>query len=90
MSFISKEAINQYFTSEEEEPEDLRFRDILEAYIRSLYPVGDILPIGYHYQEFPFLLFRSYSLKEMRNKLFTEIYFLTSSELNILNLILAE
>lgn len=87
-AFISPEIMLDYFSGNEEEPEDLRFKDILEAYIRAIYPVSNILPIGYKYQEFPFLLFRSYSLKELRNKLFTDKYLLTSNELNILNLIL--
>jgi len=87
-TFISPEIMKDYFSSNEEEPEDLRFKDILEAYIRALYPVSEVLPIGYKYQDFPFLLFRSYSLKELRNKLFTDKYLLTSNELNIINLIL--
>jgi hypothetical protein len=87
-TFISGESMGKYFVKDTEEPEDLRFRDILEAYIRAIYPVGDVLPIGYQYQDFPFLLFRSYSLKELRTKVFTDKYFLTSNELNVLNLIL--
>jgi len=58
--------MSQYFAEEPEEPEDLRFRDILFTYLRSLYPVTNILPIGDNYQEFPFLVFRSSVLAEMR------------------------
>ncbi|MEL7037727.1 MAG: ATP-binding protein [Cyanobacteria bacterium J06592_8] len=89
-TFITGEAISQYFASNDEEPEDQRFRDILAAYIRSLYPVNNILPIGHKYQDFPWLMFRSYSLNEIRSKLFKDRYFLTSNELNVLNLILSE
>lgn len=87
-TFLSSEFINEYFASDEEEPEDQRFRDILENYIRSIYPVGNVLPIGHKYKNFPFLVFRSYSLNEIRSKLFTDKYFLTSNDLNVLNLIL--
>jgi len=89
-AFISGEAMKEYFTNEPEEPEDERFRDILAIYNRLLYPVGNILPIGHQYQEFPFVVFRSYSLAEIRQKIFTDKYLLTSNELNVLNLILAK
>jgi hypothetical protein len=89
-TFITGEAISQYFASNDEEPEDQRFRDILATYISSLYPVNNILPIGHKYKDFPWLVFRSYSLNEIRSKLFTDKYFLTSNELNVLNLILSQ
>ncbi|NET24242.1 hypothetical protein [Okeania sp. SIO1I7] len=46
------------------------------------------LPIGRKYREFPFIVFRSYSLEEIREKIYSDRYLLTSNELNILNLIL--
>jgi len=89
-TFIAGEAMSDYFATEQEEPEDARFRDILATYIRSLYPVGNILPIGHQYRDFPFVIFNSYSLAELRNKIFTDKYLLTSNELNVLNLILCK
>jgi hypothetical protein len=89
-TLISGEILSDYFANEPEEPEDERFRDILAVYIRSLYPVDNILPIGYNYEDFPFVVFSSYSLQEMREKIFTDKYLLTSNELNVLNLILAK
>ncbi|MEB3219739.1 MAG: helicase-related protein [Nostocales cyanobacterium 94392] len=89
-TFISGEVLKEYFYNQPEEPEDEGFRDILAAYIRLLYPVNNILPIGDGYKEFPFVLFRSYSLKEIRKKSFTDKYLLTSNELNVLNLILSQ
>ncbi|MBK1986072.1 helicase [Sphaerospermopsis aphanizomenoides BCCUSP55] len=88
-AFISGAVMKEYFETKPEEPEDQRFKDILSIYIRSLYPVGNVLPIGHNYQEFPFVVFRSYSLEEIRNKIFTEKYLLNSNELNVLNLILS-
>lgn len=89
-TFISGEILKEYFKNLTEEPEDKRFRDILATYIRLLYPVNNILPIGDGYREFPFVLFRSYSLGEIRKKSFTDKYLLTSNELNVLNLILSK
>ncbi len=89
-TFISGEVLKEYFINLNEEPEDGRFRDILATYIRSVYPVNNILPIGDGYREFPFVLFRSYSLEEIRKKSFTDKYLLTSNELNVLNLILSK
>ncbi|WP_016953078.1 helicase-related protein [Anabaena sp. PCC 7108] len=89
-AFISGEVMKEYFENQPEEPQDQRFKDILSIYIRSLYPVGNVLPIGSNYKEFPFVVFRSYSLEEIRNKVFTEKYLLNSHELNVLNLILSQ
>jgi len=89
-AFISGEVMSEYFANEPEESKDQRFRNILAAYIRLLYPVGNILPIGHNYQDFPFVIFRSYSLKEVRRKIFTDKYLLSSNELNVLNLILSQ
>ena len=83
--------MQEYFAdSKLEEPEDRRFRDILSAYVRSLYPVNSVMPIGYKYQDFPFIVFRSYSLQQSREKIFTDKYLLSSNELNVLNLILSK
>ena len=82
--------MKDYFANEPNEPEDQRFRNILATYIRMLYPVGNILPIGNKYKDFPFVVFRSYSLEEIRKKSFTDKYLLTSNELNVLNLILSQ
>ena len=82
--------MSQYFANEPQEPEDERFRDILATYIRLLYPVGNVLPIGYNYHSFPFVVFRSYCLEEVRRKIFTDKYLFSSHELNVLNLILCK
>ncbi len=89
-TFISGEAMSEYFADEPEEPEDEQFRDILATYIHHLYPADKTLPIGYKYRDFPFVVFSSYSLEEMREKIYTDKYLLTSNELNVLNLILSK
>ena len=90
-AFVSAEEMKEYFAdSRLEEPEDRRFRDILSAYVRSIYPVDSVMPIGHKYHEFPFIVFRSYSLEQSREKIFTDKYLLSSNELNVLNLILSK
>ncbi|AOY82261.1 MULTISPECIES: helicase-related protein [Moorena] len=88
-TFIAGEALKKYFDSKPEEPEDARFRKIMSSYIRTFYPVDNVLPIGHEYQDFPFIVFNSYSLEQLRAKMFTDKYLLTSNELNVLNLILS-
>lgn len=90
-AFVSGEEMQEYFAySGLEEPEDRRFRDILSAYMRAIYPVDSVMPIGHKYQDFPFIVFRSYSLEQSRAKMFTDKYLMSSNELNVLNLILSK
>jgi len=90
-AFVSGEEMQEYFAdSSQEEPEDRRFRDILSAYMREMYPVDSVMPIGHKYQDFPFIVFRSYSLEQSRAKMFTDKYLMSSNELNVLNLILSK
>jgi hypothetical protein len=65
------------------------FRELLESYVRGFFPVDGVLPVGYEHETFPFLLFNSYNLPELRGKLFAEKQMLASNELNVLNLILS-
>ncbi len=58
--------------------------------MRSIFPVDSVMPIGHKYPDFPFIVFRSYSLEQMREKIFTDKYLLSSNELNVLNLILSK
>lgn len=63
-------------------------RDLLALYAAALFPIEGLLPLGYEYEGFPFVIFNSYSLPELRSKLVAEKQPFASSELNILNLIL--
>lgn len=91
LAFVSAEEMQEYFAdSQLEEPEDRRFRDILSGYVRSIYPVDSVMPIAHKYQDFPFIVFRSYSLDQSRENIFTDKYLLSSNELNVLNLILSK
>ncbi|MBR8829508.1 MAG: helicase [Gomphosphaeria aponina SAG 52.96 = DSM 107014] len=88
-TFLNREVLREYFTTQVEEEGEM-FRDILEAYIRCLYSVDNVLPLGEKYEEIPFIVFNSYSLAEIRDKVFTDRYLLNSHELNVLNLILSQ
>ncbi len=88
-AFISHDALAAYYATNPQEPEKESFRNLLSSYIRTITHAHGILPIGQTYSHFPFLLFRSYSLEQMRQKRFTDKQLLTSNELNVLNLILS-
>ncbi|WP_346341764.1 helicase-related protein [[Phormidium] sp. ETS-05] len=89
-SFICSDTLKEYFKTNPQEPEEKEFRTLLSRYVHSLYPAYNTLPIGRQYREFPFIIFRSYSLAEMRYKIYTDKYLLNSYELNILNLMLSK
>jgi hypothetical protein len=82
--------IKEYLETEREKEsgKENNFRTILESYLRYIFPLQNVLPIGEYYHEFPFLLFNSYSYNLLRYKLFTDKQIFSSSQLNILNLIL--
>jgi hypothetical protein len=82
--------LEAYFAHDREAEETETSRDILFGYARELYSIEGILPIGHRYAEFPFAVFRSYSLREARRTVFTDRYLLASTELNVLNVILSQ
>lgn len=96
--YVFYEEIERYFARiKESGDEDLlessfeghSFRELLEGYVRGFFPADGVLPVGHEYDAFPFLLFNSYNLPELRGKLFAEKQMLASHELNVLNLILS-
>ncbi|MDJ0508142.1 MAG: helicase-related protein [Crocosphaera sp.] len=88
-AFIIPDLLEEYFQGDDDQTEKYSFKDILTLYLRSLYPVSSLLPIGSQYEQFPFIIFRSYSLNELRSKLFTDKYLLNSNDINVLSLILS-
>jgi hypothetical protein len=89
VTFLQGKIFKQYFAEIAEEPEENAFRWPLSAYVRTLYPITSVLPIGDYYEEFPFLLFRSFNLKEIRQRIFSDTHLLISNEMNVLNMLLA-
>ena len=88
-TFMYRDLMKKYFSQKKSEIQQLAFRAILTSYIKNLYPVTTVLPIGDGYREFPFIVFRSFTFKEARNKMFADIYLLISNEMNVLNMILS-
>ncbi|MBL1208808.1 helicase-related protein [Geminocystis sp. GBBB08] len=89
---INPQIIKEYLATEVEEKlgEENSFRTILQSYLRYIFPLQNVLPIGSYYHEFPFLLFNSFSFNLLRHKLFTDKQIFSSCNLNILNLILCQ
>jgi hypothetical protein len=88
-TYITHTVMQEHFSSYSEQLGQ-SFREILSSYVRALFPINNTLPIGINYENFPFILFTSYSLGEIRDRLFTDKQLLTSNEFNILNLILSQ
>ena len=89
LTFAREEIMRDYFTAGKDEPEDWSFRALLASYVRTLYPVTTMLPIGDSYGKFPFVVFRSFNLEEVRHKIFSATHLFTSNELNVLNMLLS-
>ena len=91
LALIAHKEMKAYFESKPEDEESSAgpFRSLLSNYVRTLYPADSILPIGMSYNDFPFVVFRSFNLQEARRKMFTDKYLFMSHELNILNMLLA-
>ncbi len=89
--FTAAKLMEDYFSqARKNDSENINFKAILKNYLALLYPIGYVLPIGKDYEKFPFIVFNSHDLPEIRNRLYTKAQLLTSSELNILNLILSQ
>lgn len=90
LHFLLKDEILQSsFIGDASSPMSYDFRILLERYIKALYPANDFLPIGNGYPDFPWVIFKSYDLAQIRRSLFKANYFLNSRSLNLLNLILS-
>ncbi|GHO59282.1 helicase-related protein [Ktedonobacter robiniae] len=89
LAFLQENILKEYFSRSPEEPEEASFRWLLAAYTRTFYPITSALPIGDEYDEFPFLLFRSFNLKEIRKRIFSDTHLLISNEMNVLNMLLS-
>jgi hypothetical protein len=86
---VADETLKRSFTGDGNSPVAHEFRMLLERYVKALYPADDFLPIGYGFVDFPFVIFKSYDLAQIRRSLFSANYFLNSRSLNLLNLILS-
>jgi hypothetical protein len=90
-TFPAFQTLQEYFAADAnaEEQAEVSFRELLRRTITTSYPADGFLPIGQNYKTFPFVLFRSFQLRETRQKIFTEKYLFSSQELNIINMLLS-
>ena len=86
---VADETLKRSFTGDENFSVSHDFRILLERYVKALYPANDFLPIGDGFVDFPWVIFKSYDLAQIRRSLFSANYFLNSRSLNLLNLILS-
>lgn len=89
-ALLAHQAFVEYGAADQEEPEGASFRELLEAYVRLLYPVDQVLPLGAKYDTFPFLVIQSAALPLLRGKLFTDRQVMASTTFNVLNVLLAQ
>lgn len=89
-SIINYGPLRDYFAQSPQEPEEFEFRTLLGKLIRSHYPTEAMLPLTTHYAEFPWLLFRSRQLQDLRKRIFNGKEVLATTEFNVLNLILSK
>jgi hypothetical protein len=89
LAFLQEAILKEHFSEAPEEPEENSFRWLLAASAYTFYPITSILPIGDEYEEFPFILFRSFNLKEIRHRIFSDTHLLISNEMNVLNMLLS-
>ncbi len=87
---VSQAGVAAYYATRPDEPEGASFRELLEQYVRALYPVEQVLPLGSQYDMFPFLVVQSTNLVLLRAKLFTDRQVLASTTFNVLNVLLAQ
>jgi hypothetical protein len=89
LAFLVPEVFEEYFATEHDDQDPVPFRAILASLLRAWYPAETMLPIGADYRTYPFLIFRSFNLEEIRHRLFAGNSVFASYEMNILNMILS-
>jgi hypothetical protein len=89
MAFFVPEVFEDYFASMQDSLNLLPFRLLIERLVRTWYPADATLPIGADYRTFPFVVFRSYNLEEVRHRIFAGTSLFVSYDLNVLNMLLS-
>ncbi len=89
MALFVPEVFEDYFASMQDSLNLLPFRLLIERLVRTWYPADAALPIGADYRTFPFVVFRSYNLEEVRHRIFAGTSLFVSYDLNVLNMLLS-
>lgn len=82
-------SINKYFETTLDDQDPVPFRTILDGLLRTWYPADTMLPVGADYRTYPFLVFRSFNLEEIRHRIFSGNSVFASYEMNVLNMLLS-
>jgi hypothetical protein len=89
LAFLVPEVFEEYFETALDYQDPLPFRMIVGNLVRTWYPANTMLPIGEDYRRYPFVVFRSFNLDEIRHKIFSGNSVFASYELNVLNMLLS-
>jgi len=89
LALLVPEVAESYFAREKDNLKPLPFRHILAGLLKTWYPAETMLPIGDDYRSYPFLIFRSFHLEEIRHRLFSGNSLFASYEMNVLNMLLS-
>ena len=89
LAFLVPEVFKEYFETALDDQDPMPFRTILDRLLRIRYPADTMLPVGVDYRAYPFLIFRSFDLEEIRKRIFSGNSIFASYEMNILNMLLS-
>ena len=89
LTFLVPEVFEEYFGTALDDQDPVPFCTILDGLLRTRYPADTMLPIGADYRTYPFLIFRSFNLAEIRHRIFSGNSVFASYEMNILNMLLS-
>lgn len=89
LAFLVPEVFEEYFATELDDQDPIPFRTVLAGLLRARYPAETMLPIGVDYRSYPFLIFRSFNLEEIRHRIFSGNSVFASYEMNVLNMLLS-
>ncbi len=90
LAYVARDLLQGEWNSTPDEDSGVGLRDLLVGQVHPLYPSENYLPLNGDYGAFPFVLFTSNDLRGIREKMHTGRYMLMSTELNLLDMLLAQ
>jgi hypothetical protein len=90
LAYVTRDLLMGEWEAQHGDDDGASLRDLLVGQVHSLYPSENYLPLGGAYGAFPFILFTSQDLRGIREKMHTGRYMLMSTELNLLDMLLAQ
>ncbi len=89
LAFLVPDVFQEYFETTLDDQDPAPFRTILGGLLQTWYPADTMLPVGADYRTYPFLVFRSFNLEEIRHRIFSGNSVFASYEMNVLNMLLS-